>query len=80
MTTRSAVALVISTMVHAVMFGAGAVALVAVPALAPNAAYLLTTVIISGLLLTPLVAWWLTPQLQARAIRSDDRRGVGKTA
>lgn len=80
MTTRSAVSLVISTMVHAVMFGAGAIALLAVPALAPSAANLLTTVIIAGLLLTPLVAWWLTPQLQVRMIRTDDRRGVGKRA
>lgn len=78
MPTRSAVAVVISTLVHAVMFGAGAAALMAVPALTPNAAYLLTTVIIASLLLTPFLAWWLTPQLQAKVIRFDQRRGVGK--
>lgn len=74
MSTRSSIALLISTMVSSVLFGMGAVVVLSVPSLVPKAAYLLPAVIAASFALTPFIAWHLAPNLRARAVGIDERR------
>ena len=66
MRTRTMIAALISLPVNAVIFGAGAIAVLSVPALAEQAKYLLPAVIVGGFLATFPVAWLLAPRLRAR--------------
>lgn len=66
MRTRTQIAALIAVPVNAVLFGAGAVAVLSVPALAEQAKYLLPAVIIVGIMATFPVAWMLAPRLRAR--------------
>ncbi|MEP3436041.1 MAG: hypothetical protein ABJN75_04565 [Hoeflea sp.] len=66
MRTRTSIALLIALPVNAVLFGAGAIAVLSIPALAEHAKYLLPAIIVSGFVATVPVAWWLAPRLRAR--------------
>jgi len=66
MRTRTMIAALISLPVNAVIFGAGAIAVLSIPALAEQAKYLLPAVIVGGFLVTFPVAWILAPRLRAR--------------
>lgn len=77
MSTRSAITLLISTMVNAVLFGAGAVVVLSVPSLAPKASFLLPAVIAASFMLAPVIAWHIAANLTARTVRIDERRGIG---
>ncbi|AKI02538.1 hypothetical protein IMCC20628_03856 [Hoeflea sp. IMCC20628] len=66
MLTRTRIALLIALPVNAVLFGAGAIAVLSIPALADHAKYLLPAVVVTGLLATAPVAWLLAPRLRAR--------------
>ena len=52
MRTRTMIAALISLPVNAVIFGAGAIAVLSIPALAEQAKYLLPAVIVGGFLVT----------------------------
>ncbi len=66
MRTRTMIAALISLPVNAVIFGAGAIAVLSIPALAEQAKYLLPAVIVGGFLVTFPIAWILAPRLRAR--------------
>ena len=66
MRTRTQIAALISLPVNAVLFGAGCIAVLSVPALAEQAKYLLPLVIVAGFTATFPVAWILAPRLRAR--------------
>ncbi|MBC7280939.1 hypothetical protein [Hoeflea sp.] len=66
MRTRTMIAAMIALPVNAVIFGAGAIAVLSIPALAEQAKYLLPAVIVGGFLVTFPVAWVLAPRLRAR--------------
>ena len=63
MSKRLNISLLISTMVAAVLFGIGAVAVLSVPTLNSYAAMLLPIVIVASLLAAPFISWTLAPRL-----------------
>lgn len=66
MQTRTMIAGIISLPVNAVLFGAGAVAVLAIPALRDHAAYLLPAVILASFAITFPLAWLIAPRLRSR--------------
>ena len=70
--TRVAIAAVIYSMTNAVLFGAGIIPVLAVPALSNNAAILIPTVVVASLVLAVPLAWLLAPRLRARYWRRRD--------
>lgn len=74
--TRAQIAGVISLMVNAVLFGAGAVTVLSVPALDAHAAILLPAVVAASLLATPVVAWRLAPRLRLNRPKGRSQSGV----
>ncbi|OCW57518.1 hypothetical protein [Hoeflea olei] len=74
MRTRTRIAALIALPINAVLFGAGAIAVLSVPALAEHAKYLLPIVIIAGLTATFPLAWALAPRLRARHHYAGDRQ------
>ena len=66
MPTNTRIALLISTMVNAVLFGAGAIAVLSIPALSQRAPYLLPAVIAASFLLTPFVAQAIAPRMRSQ--------------
>ncbi len=67
MSTNAAIALLISTMVNAVIFGIGAVTVLSVPQLNEQAKYLLPAVIAASFLVSPFVAHAMAPRLRSQA-------------
>lgn len=74
--TRSRIALLIYGVVNAVLFGVGAVAVLSVPALAEQAAYLIPALVALSLLLSIPLAWWIAPRLRARFARRQAARAA----
>jgi len=72
MTTRAYIAFVLVLMVNAVMFGAGAIMVLSVPALSERAPYLLPAVVAISTIVSPLLAWAMASTLRARRNRSMD--------
>jgi hypothetical protein len=66
LSTNARIAILISTMVNAVIFGIGAVTVLSVPALNANARYLLPAVIAASFLISPFVSRALAPRLRSR--------------
>ena len=64
-TTRLYIVALVALMASAVLFGAGAVAVLAVPSLNDEAAYWLPLVIVASFLLAPLVGFAIEPRMRA---------------
>ncbi len=64
--TRAAIAALIYTMTNAVVFGAGLITLMTVPALRAHAAIGIPVVVAASLVLAAPLAWYLAPRLRAR--------------
>lgn len=73
MRTRTFITGLVALPVNAVLFGAGAITVLSVPALAENAKYLLPVVIVAGLLASVPVAWFLAPRLRVQRPFSGSR-------
>lgn len=73
MRKRSVVAALVYLPVNAVLFGIGAVTILAVPALNAQAATLIPWVVVASFVLGVPIAWALAPRLQARAFRKQRR-------
>lgn len=73
MSTRTYIAALISMMVNAVIFGAGAIAVLSIPALSAHAAYLLPAVVLFSFLTAPFIAWAMAPMLRSRWQREHAR-------
>jgi hypothetical protein len=71
MTTRAYIAGLLSLMVNAVVFGAGAITVLSIPELNARAAYLLPAVIAASFMISPFVAWYLAPRLRSRWHREE---------
>ena len=69
MTTRAYIAFVLVLMVNAVMFGAGAIMVLSVPALSERAPYLLPAVVAISTIVSPLLAWAMAPTLRTLELR-----------
>ena len=63
---RARVAALIFSMVNAVVFGAGLVTVLTVPALAAQAWFWIPAVVVTSFLLAPPVAWLLAPLMMLR--------------
>jgi len=66
MSTRAYIAALISMMINAVIFGTGAIAVLAIPALNVHAAYLLPIVVVLSFIISPFIAWAMAPMLRSR--------------
>ena len=66
MSTRAYIAVLISTMVNAVVFGVGAVTVLSIPALSAYAAYLLPIVVALSFAISPFIAWEIAPTLRSK--------------
>jgi len=71
MRTRTLIAGLIALPINAVLFGAGAIIVLSIPALAEQAKYLLPVVIVAGFVAAAPIAWMMAPRLRARQLYSD---------
>ena len=71
---RFRIAVLIYSMTNAVIFGAGIVTVLNVPALRDNAQIWIPVVVVASLILAAPFAWLIAPRLQARY----DRRHTGE--
>jgi hypothetical protein len=71
--TRLEIAALVYLMTNSVLFGAGLIAVLAVPALSANAGYAIAAVVILSLVLAAPLAWLLAPRLRARYWRQRRR-------
>lgn len=67
---RVQLAALIYTMTDAVLFGAGIVTVLSVPALSEQAAYAIPAVVALSLVLAGPIAWIIAPRLRARYWRA----------
>jgi hypothetical protein len=72
-TTRDRIALLIYSMVNAVLFGIGLVIVLNVPAFAAHLWIAIPAVVLIGLVLAAPIAWLIAPRLRARR----ERRNTG---
>jgi hypothetical protein len=70
MKTRLWIAALIYPMVNAVLFGAGAIAMLSIPALDAIAPVLFPVVIAASFVLAAPIAWVIAPRLRARYWRN----------
>jgi len=64
--TRARIAALIYTMTNAVIFGGGLIVVMAVPALAADAAIWIPLVVVSSLILAAPAAWFIAPWMRSR--------------
>jgi hypothetical protein len=76
MRTRTFIAGLIALPINAVLFGAGAIIVLSIPALAEQAKYLLPVVVVAGFAAAAPIAWMLAPRLRARKLYSDGHGNV----
>ena len=73
MSTRASIAVLISMMVNAVVFGIGDIVGLSIPQLNAQAAYLLPLVVAMSFMISPFIAWQLAPMLRSRWQRTHAR-------
>lgn len=67
---RVRVAALIFSMVNAVVFGAGIVAILTIPALAAHASFWIPALVLASFLLSPPLSWFLAPRMMLRYTRA----------
>jgi hypothetical protein len=72
MSTRTWIAALIWMMVNAVVFGAGAIAVLSIPQLNADATFWLPVVVVASFLISPIIAWQIAPMLRARWQRAHE--------
>ena len=70
--TRLRIALMVFSMVNAVLFGVGLLTVLLTPALSSHAFTWIPIVVVLSLVLSPPIAWLMAPRLQARYWRLRD--------
>jgi len=75
MSTRFQIAAMIFMMVNAVVFCAGIVPVLMIPALANNAFEMIPAVVIASFILSAPLSWFIAPRLRARYWRTQSRQG-----
>jgi hypothetical protein len=76
MGTRVQIAALIFLMVNAVLFGAGLITILTVPALAAHAMALIPVVVALSFVVAAPVSWLMAPRLRARYWRERERRAL----
>jgi ABC-type sulfate transport system permease subunit len=76
MSIRAWISVLVSMMVNAVVFGIGAVAVLAIPALEAEAWFWLPLVIVVSFVISPFIAWQIAPMLRSRWQRQHARQAV----
>jgi len=66
MSIRLAIAALCFLMVNAVVFGAGLVTVVSIPALYDQAMILVPIVVVASFVISAPISWWIAPRLRAR--------------
>lgn len=74
MRTITHITILVSLMVNAVVFGAGTVAILAIPSMNENAKYLLPVWIVVTFLTSPFIARLMAPNLRLREHPGDQPR------
>jgi hypothetical protein len=64
--TRVRIAVLIYSMVNAVLFGAGLIFVLTLPVLSADAGFWISVVVGASLILAAPIAWWIAPRLRAR--------------
>lgn len=64
--TRVQIAVLIYSMVNAVLFGAGLIFVLTLPVLSAHAGFWISVVVGASLILAAPLAWWIAPRLRAR--------------
>lgn len=76
MSIRAWISVLVSMMVNAVVFGVGAIAVLAIPQLNADAWFWLPLVIAASFLISPFIAWQIAPMLRSRWQREHSRQTV----
>jgi hypothetical protein len=64
--TRVRIAVLIYSMVNAVLFGAGLIFVLTLPVLSAHSGFWISVVVGASLILAAPIAWWIAPRLRAR--------------
>ncbi len=67
MKTNTRIALLVSLMINAVLFGVGAITVLSIPSLNERAIYLLPAVIVASFALSPFLSRTLAPRMRSQA-------------
>lgn len=67
---RVRVAALIFSMVNAVVFGAGVITVLSIPALAAHASFWIPAVVLASFVLSPALSWLLAPMMMLRFTRA----------
>jgi hypothetical protein len=67
---RARVAALIFVMVNAIVFGAGLVTVLAVPALAQHASFWIPAVVLASFVLAPPLSWLVAPWMMLRFVHA----------
>lgn len=67
---RLQVATLIFSMVNAVMFGLGVIAVLSTPILAQRAFFWIPAIVVVSFMLSPLVAWFIAPSMMQRFLKA----------
>ena len=78
MRTINYIAMLVSMMVNAVVFGVGAIVILTVPALDEHAKYLLPAWIVVTFLVSPVIGRFMAPSLRLREHPGDQPRFGGR--
>lgn len=78
--TRTAIAALICTMTNAVIFGAGLITVLTLPALRGEEATWIPVVVVASLILAVPAAWVIAPRLRARYWRQRAAERLPETA
>ena len=71
---RLRVAALIFTMVNAVVFGVGLIAVLTTPALSHHAFFWIPAVVVSSFAISPPLAWYIAPMMMQRFIQTRQMR------
>jgi hypothetical protein len=71
---RLRVAALIFTMVNAVIFGVGLVAVLTTPTMAQHAFFWIPAVVVSSFAISPPLAWFIAPMMMQRFIQARQTR------
>ena len=64
--TRAGIAVLIYSMANGVLFGAGLILVLSLPALNTNAGFWIAVVVGASFIFAAPIAWWMAPRLRAR--------------
>jgi hypothetical protein len=64
--TRAGIAILIYSMASSVLFGAGLILVLSLPALSADIGFWISVVVGESLILAAPIAWWMAPRLRAR--------------